>query len=317
MWTYDDAGNILSRTEYAYTDGELGTSTDIVNYTYGDTAWDDLLISYGGNAISYDAIGNPLSDGTRTYEWQHGRQLKKLTQNGVDWNFTYNADGLRTQRTDGTNTYSYVYNGDTLSQMTVGSDTLYFAYDASGTPIAVTYNGTTYYYVTNVQGDILQILDANGASVTEYSYDAWGKILTTTGSMASTLGATNPLRYRGYVYDQESGLYYLQSRYYDPNIGRFINADALTTTGQGLLGNNMFVYCLNNPIIMRDPSGLCGYFWNLGGIVDCEDPTCSTSVKYDPSIVKVAVLYDSRTNSILGKLFNGRGFYNQGNTNSN
>jgi RHS repeat-associated protein len=91
--------------------------------------------------------------------------------------------------------------------------------------------------------------------VVEYTYDAWGKLLTTTGSMASTLGVHNPLRYRGYVYDTELGLYYLQSRYYNPEMGRFINADAYTSTGQGVLGNNMFAYCENSPIINVDFGG--------------------------------------------------------------
>ena len=94
-----------------------------------------------------------------------------------------------------------------------------------------------------------------GTAVVQYTYDAWGKILTTTGSMASTLGVHNPLRYRGYVYDTETGLYYLQSRYYDPQMGRFINADALVSTGQGILGNNMFAYCLNDPVNYCDPTG--------------------------------------------------------------
>ena len=102
---------------------------------------------------------------------------------------------------------------------------------------------------------MVAILDNTGNPVVEYTYDAWGNLLSTTGSMANTLGGSNPLRYRGYVYDTESGLYYLQSRYYDPEIGRFINADALVSTGQGLLGNNMFAYCRNNPVKRVDVSG--------------------------------------------------------------
>ena len=178
-----------------------------------------------------------------------------MTGGGVTWTFTYDANGMRTARTNGTTTYNYVYNGGQLSQMTVGGNTLNFTYDASGTPLSVVYNGTYYYYVTNLQGDVVAILNTSGTAVVTYTYDAWGKLLTTSGTMASTLGAHNPLRYRGYVYDTEFGLYYLQSRYYNPTLGRFINADAFTSTGQGLLGNNMFVYCLNNPICLRDSNG--------------------------------------------------------------
>ncbi len=139
--------------------------------------------------------------------------------------------------------------------MTVGGNTLRFTYDALGMPLTVTYNGTTYYYSTNVQGDIIAILDATGNSVVQYVYDAWGNIRSAAGTLASTLGAHNPLRYRGYVYDNETALYYLQSRYYNPEIGRFLNADALASTGQGLAGNNMFAYCGNNPAIYCDPTG--------------------------------------------------------------
>ena len=139
-------------------------------------------------------------------------------------------------------------------KMTVGSNTLYFAYEASGRPLAVIYNGTRYHYVTNLQGDVVQIRQGT-TPVVNYTYDAWGKLLTTTGSMASTLGTHNPLRYRGYVYDTETQLYYLQSRYYNPALGRFLNADAFTSTGQGFVGNNMFAYCLNNPINNRDDVG--------------------------------------------------------------
>ena len=88
-----------------------------------------------------------------------------------------------------------------------------------------------------------------------YTYDAWGNVLSVTGPLADTLGYWNPCRYRGYVYDKETELYYLQSRYYNPEVGRFINADALVSTGQGLLGNNMFAYCGNNPVIRADASG--------------------------------------------------------------
>ncbi len=123
-------------------------------------------------------------------------------------------------------------------------------------PWTLYHNGNTYYYVTNLQGDVIAILDSQGNTLVTYTYDAWGNLLSTTGAMAATLGVNNLLRYRGYVYDTETQLYYLQSRYYNPEIGRFINADALVSTGQGILGYNMFVYCGNNPVANSDPFGL-------------------------------------------------------------
>jgi len=151
--------------------------------------------------------------------------------------------------------------------MLVDGNTLSFHYDADGKPMSFVYNGTTYYYATNLQGDIVAILSKEGTQVVSYSYDAWGNILSITGTKADTIGKYNPLRYRGYVYDTESKLYYLQSRYYDPAIGRFINADTFATTGQGLLGNNMFAYCQNNPVIYYDSEGhfLCTAVGAIGG----------------------------------------------------
>ena len=148
----------------------------------------------------------------------------------------------------------------TASNGTTTTETLYYAYDANGLPMSLTYTdttgtSTTYYYATNIQGDVTAILDTTGTAVVEYTYDAWGNPLTTTGSLADTLGKLNSLRYRGYLYDAETELYYLQSRYYNPKTGRFINADSYASTGQGLLGNNMFAYCNNNPANYFDSCG--------------------------------------------------------------
>ena len=199
-----------------------------------------------------------LSDEEWLYNWKHGRQLASMYEYNNDeygWEFTYDADGMRTKRSDGSTTYTYSYDGSRLSGMTVGSNELWFAYGATGIPMAVEYNGTIYYYVTNIQGDVVAILNSSGTAVVTYTYDAWGNILTTTDNSGVGLASKNPLRYRGYVYDQETGLYYLQSRYYNPAMGRFINADGYVSTGTGLLSFNMFAYCVNNPANMYDPSG--------------------------------------------------------------
>ena len=305
-WTYDNAGNILARKEYAYTTDDLAniTPVDTVNYTYGDTgaapevgdgelpiipwsdetatnpdAWGDLLTAYDGSSITYDGIGNPLTWGNRTFTWEHGRQLATLTEFGTTWTYTYGADGLRTGRTDGATTYSYVYNGSQLVQMTVGNDVLRFAYDAAGTPLSVNYNGTTYYYTTNLQGDVTGVVTETGATVVTYSYDSWGELLEVAGTLKLTLGELNPIRYRGYTYDSETGLYYLQSRYYGPDVGRFINADIFAATGQGFSGNNMFAYCGNNPVMRSDVSGnWWDIFWDVVSLVTsvvevCVNPT--------------------------------------------
>ena len=214
-----------------------------------------MLTAYDGVALSYDAIGNLTDDGIWDYTWEHGRELASMSNGTTTWTYTYDVNGMRTSRTNSTTTYTYVYNGSNLTQMTVGNDTLYFVYDAAGTPVVVVWNGTPYNYVTTLQGDVQLIMTLDGEIAVSYDYDAWGNIVQTGGTLADTLGVLNPLRYRGYVYDTETGLYYLQTRYYNPKWGRFINADVFVSTGQGLLGNNMFAYCRNNPVNRIDISG--------------------------------------------------------------
>ncbi len=149
---------------------------------------------------------------------------------------------------------TYVLHGKNVVHLTQGSNNLHFFYGADGSPAIVEYNGVSYGYVKNLQGDVIGIVNASGAYVVQYAYDAWGRLVSKTGSMASTLGTLNPFRYRGYVYDEETGLYYLRSRYFNPTWCRFVNADTQLTYPQ-LLNCNLFSHCQNNPVILRDPDG--------------------------------------------------------------
>ncbi len=254
-YEYDKGGNLLSKKEYVYTTGTLGAATSTTEYSYGDSSWKDLLTSYNGQSITYDGIGNPLSyrDGM-TLTWKSGRQLSTLQTRGKAVSYEYDADGIRTRKTVDGVTTTYELDGGSVVKETSGTQEIYYLYGANGL-VGLELNGVSYYYVRNGQNDIVGILDASGNKVVSYVYDTWGKLVTMTGSMASTVGVANPYRYRGYRYDEESGLYYLQTRYYDPETGRFLNADGYVTTGQGLLSGNMFAYCLNNPVNMMDPSG--------------------------------------------------------------
>ena len=262
VWTYDSAGNIQTRTEHSYnatvSTANLGSGT-VIDYLCAheedDGVWGDILVAYDGEPVYYDTIGNLIEDSTWTYTWEHGRQLKTMSKSGANWTFTYDADGMRTKRTTGSTTYQYFYTGSQLKKMTVGSNTLLFQYGTTGMPVGLTYNNTRYYYVTNLQGDVVAILNGSGTAVVTYTYDAWGNILTTTDTSGIGLASKNPLRYRAYVYDQETGLYYLQSRYYNPAMGRFISMDKYISTGQGFVGYNMFAYCLNNPVNYVDKNG--------------------------------------------------------------
>ena len=256
-WTYsyDLGGNILKKERFAYADTTNPLET--VTYTYGDANWRDKLTAVNGSTIRYDAIGNPLSDGTWTYTWQNGRQLQKMQKAGVTAEFVYNADGLRVQKTVNGVATKYTLHGKNVVHMTSGADELHFFYDAQNRPAVVVYNGTAYAYVKSLQGDIVAILDENGNTVVSYGYDAWGAPLWCTGELAETLGKVQPFRYRGYVFDEETGLYYLRSRYYNPGWGRFVNADNM------IAELNLFTYCKDSPILLYDPNGK----WSLNKTV--------------------------------------------------
>jgi RHS repeat-associated protein len=163
--------------------------------------------------------------------------------------------------------YAYIYAGDKLLQekITTGQtiETHNFFYDNTGTPYAILIDSTVYYYVTNLQGDVLGLIDSSGTTVASYTYDPFGKVLSATGSIAEK----NPLRYRGYYYDSESGLYYLLSRYYDPNTCRFINADSQISADESLIGLNLFSYCANDPVNKFDPLGKDWWHWAIGAAI--------------------------------------------------
>lgn len=150
-------------------------------------------------------------------------------------------------------TYFNTKDGVILSQ-TDGTNTWYFQYDTNGTPLGFVLNGTQYFYITNQMGDVLAITDTNGDIVGNYEYDAWGKVLTADTDIAKQ----NPIRYRGYYYDNETGYYYLQSRYYDSNICRFINADIFGEVQLSFYSgviSNLFGYCKNSPNNYTDKAG--------------------------------------------------------------
>ena len=252
-WTYeyDCGGNILNKKQYAYTTGTLGTVQQIVSYAYGDADWKDKLTRYNGVDIACDAIGNPIHDGVWAYTWENGRQLRRMACDATIAEFVYNADGLRVQKTVNGVATNYTLHGKNIVHMTKGNAELHFWYDAQNRPAIVEFNGTKYGYLYNLQGDVIGLIDSANTEVVKYTYDAWGKPLSVIGSQANTIGYYNPFRYRGYVYDVETGLYYLRSRYYNPSWGRFVNADAVIT-------ENLYVYCKNAIINKADHDGNWG-----------------------------------------------------------
>ena len=286
-YNYDTAGNLQSVQKNGAT---------VQTYTYGDSQWRDLLTKVGGTTISYDASGNPKNwyNGT-TYTgltWKNGRQLAQITTGGRTSAYRYDADGIRTYKKVGSVAHEYrTLNGKVVYEKIGSGSTakiMVFSYDAQGRPFAVKYSANnggsyiTYFYALNQQGDVVKIFrslpvkdsDGNLIGRTEkvyatYTYDAWGKLIGITDrngdslmnkqATSSALADRNPLRYRGYYYDSETGFYYLQSRYYDPANRRFINADVYTgTDSSDAVSCNMFAYCNNNPVLLEDHNGKSG-----------------------------------------------------------
>ena len=257
-YSYDGAGNLQNKYEqvldpnYGYPTGTQHGNT----YEYTDTSWKDKLTKINGDNITYDANGNPLSyrDGM-SFEWENGRILKKINTSDKSVQMSYDSNGMRTQKSvDGVKTNYYYDSNKNLISLVKGNDTLLFYYDSDGSATSFSYNGTMYFYVKNLQGDVIRIIDLAGTEVASYVYDAWGNIKDTKGD--PTVRELNPIRYRGYVYDTETSLYYLQSRYYNPFTGRFLNADIYCDTGTDTtLSTNMFAYCENNPINKSDQTG--------------------------------------------------------------
>ena len=235
-YSYDLGGNLTSVKEYAYQTGSTvsGTATATNSYTYGDSNWKDKLTAYNGNTITYDAIGNPLSYyNGYSFTWTQGRRLATASNSSNTISYAYNSDGVRIKKTVNGTVTNYTLDGTKVIKETTGSDTIWYYYDESGTPIAFRLNSTLYLYCKNLQGDIIAIRNTAGTKLVSYDYTAWGKMTATNvagTTEGTTLIARNPYLYRGYRYDAETGLYYLNSRYYDPRTGRFINADVFVST---------------------------------------------------------------------------------------
>ena len=248
------------QVQYAYTTGTPGTVQQIVSYAYGDADWKDKLTRYNGVDIACDAIGNPIHDGVWTYTWENGRQLRRMACDATIAEFVYNADGLRVQKTVNGVATNYTLHGKNIVHMTKGNAELHFWYDAQNRPAIVEFNGTKYGYLYNLQGDVIGLIDSANTEVVRYTYDAWGKLLSVTGSLANTIGYYNPFRYRGYVYDVETGLYYLRSRYYNPSWGRSLSTDYLLAKIGDKYAGNLFAYAHNAPIARADSDGTDSYY---------------------------------------------------------
>lgn len=273
-YKYDAWGNIALKWVFAGASTATPAEADLIkayDYVYSsstDMAWKDLLTKYDGQTITYDAIGNPLAYRGAAMTWK-GRSLSSYAKNGTTITYSYDSSDMRTSKTVNGVKHNYYYVEGMLMYEDCPSYKLFYTYDANGTLSGikkVLSNGTTeaYAVLCNMFGDVIGIYNSSKALVAKYTYDSWGKLLSITNASGTDITSTdgiwtqNSIRYRGYVYDNETKLYYLQSRYYDPETCRFINADdysILSASPTALYDKNLFAYCDCNPVVRIDNAG--------------------------------------------------------------
>lgn len=274
--TYDLYGNLLTRNTYPYTTGTVGSVEFSCTYTYNNTEWPDLMTSFNGEMITYDEIGNPLQyyNGEHyNFTWKNGRQLASYYGDRIDTGFSYDSEGLLIGVSWSGNTKQLIREGMKILKEIIHipgheiRERVYF-YDETNAVAGMEYEGQKYYFGKNLQGDIIKIYNNVGQVVVNYFYDAWGNTVNITGSMKDTVGYANPFRYRSYYYEELIGFYYCNSRFYDPILGRFLNADDHNFLGisDTVLGYNLFTYCENNPVNKADYSGYASYFTTVSRI---------------------------------------------------
>ena len=214
----------------------------------------DLLTKYGNQTVTYDAQGNPTSYLGHTLTWKKGRQLKSFDGN----TYTYNANGIRTSKTVNGVKHTYTLDGTKILREVWGNNTLIPLYDNEESVCGIVFNNEPFYFQKNLQGDVIAVVNKDAQVVVKYSYDAWGVCTIIQDTSGCSIATINPFRYRGYYFDQEIGLYYLQSRYYNPTVGRFVNTDEvsmLLLNEESFSVRNLYNYCGNSPIMYNDPTG--------------------------------------------------------------
>lgn len=277
-FTYDANGNMLTH-QIKNEDGNLTTNE---KYSYSSIMKDQLVsiqnVLTGSMIKEYkyenSYKGNPTSiitEGVRENLTWEGRKLKQI---GTRVHFDYNEEGIRIRKQGVNFVENYILDGSNMIGLHHSSEDesyeMYFNYDEQGEIVGLSCEGQEYFYIRDITGNITKIVDESGDVVVSYTYDAWGnfnQIIYRNCLVAHH----NPFVYKGYFFDEETGWYYLKSRYYDPTIRRFINADNYEyLDSESLTGINLYSYCGNSPVLGYDPEGTWSWkkFWGVVVVKD-------------------------------------------------
>ena len=256
-YIYDNYGNILSKKTYTY---NTTTLLDEDTYEYNNSNWQDLLTKFNNENITYDNIGNPLTIGNKTFTWMNGRELATYSDGTNNISYKYNLNGIRTSKTVNNTTTNYYIKGKTIIFEEKNGVTIHYIYNGVDL-IGFVYNNNMYFYHKNTVGDIIGIYDSNYSEIVTYEYDSWGMVKRISDNSNINLGLINPFRYKSYYYDEETGFYYLNTRYYCPVYKRMLNSDSVLSYLGNMVTLNLFSYCNNNPINESDDSGCLSISW--------------------------------------------------------
>lgn len=262
-YKYDKYGNIIYTKKYKLDDFSF---IEKENYLYSSNSWKDLLVKYNNDNIMYDSIGNVIQVGSnKFFSWINGNELASYTDNDNEIYYQYDIDGNRISKTvNGVKTTYYTDDENVIYE--VGNNkVIYYLRDENGELIGFEYNGTLYYYEKDLNDSIIGIYNTEGIEIAKYNYDSWGKTIDILDSNNNDISSNlnhianiNPYRFKSYYYDVETKLYYLGTRYYNPEWKRFISPDSLDSlddSQDSISQYNLFVYCQNNPVNNYDSNG--------------------------------------------------------------
>lgn len=248
-YKYDILGNLILKKIYSITSNNL---IEMIKMEYDDN---NKLIKFNNNSIQYDEVGNIVKSGNNEYTWTNGNELCRAIVDGNDIYFNYSENGARISKTG----VDYYLDGNKIIFENRNGQIIEYFYDHNDDIIGFKYLEAKYYFTKNAQNDIMKIVDSQNLVVAEYEYDPWG-VVKVFNYNALNIGTVNPFRYKGYYYDNETQLYYLNNRYYDPKLCRFISQDRRISLEDDIFSNNLYIYCNNNPIMEVDPIGYKSYF---------------------------------------------------------